>query len=173
MEPKEVPDWLESEYQEIDDLIELLKMTKISLLSFRSSPVDVLTQLAVDLIIRLKKAYYDEAPMKGDPNPTIYFDERFSDPLGNIKQKEFTRYELRAWSPPMEKFLFHLAIFFSRSLKKDFKFQEDFHGLLKSLNEFLPPGSFSQKSNSAEKNKKNITNKKNNSNYWYYRRRSK
>jgi hypothetical protein len=147
-------EWLEEQHREIDQLIDDLKLTKLTLLS--SSPVDNLTNIAVDLLIKLKKAYYEEAPMTGDPNPVVIFDERFSDPLGNVFQREFNRYSLRAWSPPMEKFLFHLAIFFSRSLKPDFNFQKDFIHLLKSLNEFLPPGLISQKSRKAEKSNKNV-----------------
>jgi hypothetical protein len=171
---EDIPEWLESEYREIDDLIESLRVSKELLVSFRSSPVDILTNTAVDLLIKLKKAYYEESPLSGDPNPVIIFDERFSDPLGNVSQREFNRYSLRVWSPPMEKFLFHLAVFFSRSLMKDFKFQKDFHDLLKNLQEFLPPGLTSQKSKNAEKTNKNVkVDRAIKARNAYYRRRSK
>jgi hypothetical protein len=172
-EPIEVPEWLESEYREIDDLIESLRVSKDLLVSFRSSPVDVLTRTAVDLLVKLKKAYYEESPLSGDPNPVIIFDERFSDPLGNVAQREFNRYSLRVWSPPMEKFLFHLAVFFSRSLSKDFQFQKDFHDLLKNLKEFLPPVPIGKESKNAEKTNKNVNIHKANNISGYYRRRSK
>jgi hypothetical protein len=171
---EDIPEWLESEYREIDDLIESLRVSKELLVSFRSSPVDILTNTAVDLLIKLKKAYYEESPLSGDPNPVIIFDERFSDPLGNVAQREFNRYSLRVWSPPMEKFLFHLAVFFSRSLMKDFKFQKDFHDLMKNFQELLAPGLTSQKSKNAEKTNKNVkVDRAIKARNAYYRRRSK
>jgi hypothetical protein len=93
------------------------------------------------------------------PNPVIIFDERFSDPLGNVLQSEFNRYTPAAYNPPLEHFLFHLAVFFSRSILPNFNFQKDFHDLLNSMEKFLPPGIFPQKSVKAEKKQKQIKTK--------------
>jgi hypothetical protein len=151
----EYPLWLIERIEEIEGYIGILQALKSKAFSLSISPVGILTEGIVDLLMQLRKSYQDEAPYTGSLNPEIIFDDDGPrDDLGNIPQRERKFYVKRAVVPEMPQFLWAFAVFFSRSLKKDFNFQKDFHGLLKDLNQILPPGFTSQKSNNAEKTSK-------------------
>jgi hypothetical protein len=173
-----IPLWLERELSDIDQMIGILEAVKSSAFSLSSSPVDVLTRLLVDLLMKIKNSHEHDLPETESLNPAIIFlDDEPMGPLGNSSQRTIKYHSKLNWHPTesMHKLLQGLAVFFSRSIKQDFIFQKDFHDLLKYLAEFLPPGFLSQKSKNAEKNIKN--NKPNvaiEANVRaYYRRRSK
>lgn len=52
---QDIPLWLEREIVELDSLIELFQGLKSSIFSLASSPVDILTNLLVDLIMKIKQ----------------------------------------------------------------------------------------------------------------------
>jgi hypothetical protein len=160
----ELPLWLEEELRDIDLLIGILDAAKNSAFSLTSSPVGDLVSLLVDLIMRIKNSYEHGISDFASNNPEVVFlDDQPMGELGNSRQRtiKFDRY--LNWSPvykdpessPMPVFLKALAVFFSRSLDPKFNFQKSFHGFLKALDKFLPPGFTSQKSKNAEKITKN------------------
>ncbi len=142
--------------EEFDLMIELLQKAKQTAFSLSVSPVNLLSRTASDLLLRIANAYEDGVPKTERLNPTIKFDYRFSDPLGNPFQRTVNENRSEAWNPQFSRFSRELAVFFSRSLLKDFSFQKDFHDLLNNLQDILPPGFLSQKSNNAEKINKRL-----------------
>lgn len=169
----EKPLWL-MRREEFDEYIELLQTLKKSVFSLRISPVNVTTNIVIEQLLRLSKSYEDGVPKTERVNPTVKFDYRFSDSIGNPKQSTFYEKSAEAWNPQLAKFIRELTIFFSRSLKEDFTFEKDFHGLFKNLQEFLPPGFRSQKSKNAEKRKKNVKEiRAKKAQIAYYRRRQR
>jgi hypothetical protein len=175
LKPKElVPEWLIEIEEDIDSYIAVLQAAKKHLVSISISPVNILTDIAVELLMKLRYLYQNEAPKSERKNPAIIFDESQMGDLGLPPQRTINFKVQGVWSPQMEKFLFHLAIFFSRSLKTNFSFEKDFHDLIQKLDEFLPPGTCSQKSIKAEKSQKNIKQvRAQKARKAYYRRRSK
>jgi hypothetical protein len=177
MKPKEpIPLWLERELEDIDQMIGLLKAVKSSAFSLSSSPVDVLTRLLVDLLMKIKNSHEHGLPETEERNPAIIFlDDEPMGELGNSRQRTIKLNVNLNWHPPeaMHQFLQSLAVFFSRSLLKDFNFHDEFTHHLENLQKFLPPGFISQKSKHAEKKNKNIKEiRAYHSRKAYYRRRS-
>lgn len=179
----ELPEWLEAEISELDQMIGILRALRNSAFSLSSSPVDVLVKLLVDLLMRIKNSYEHDLPETEDLNDEIvFFDDEPMGELGNSRQGVIKYKRHLNWDPvyqdrttsPMPRLFKALAVFFSRSLDPKFDFQKSFHGFLKDLEEFLPPGFISQKSNNAEKSKKNIKNVQGqHPRNFYYRRRQK
>ena len=174
-EKEKLPLWLIERIEDIESYIGVLQAAKRSAFSLSISPVNVLTDLLVDIILKLRESYENEAPQSERPNPEIIFDEFSQGPLGNPAQRTRNFYVHRVNDPQMEKFLLHLAEFFSRSMQKGFTFQKEFVHLTDNLKHFLPPGITSQKSNKAEKIQKNEKNLKAQRarNFYHYRRRLK
>lgn len=159
----------------LDQMIEALKLAKFAGFRSSSSPVNVLLNAAIDICIRISNSYKDGVPKFERTNPTIKIDRVKLDPLGNPLSVNINRYREEAWSPEIALFTKQLAVFFSRMCRKDFNFQKDFHDLLNSLNDLIPPGIIPQKSKNAEKRKKNIKEirAKQAQNFYFRRRRHK
>ncbi len=176
----ELPIWLEKELEDVDQMIGLLNAVKNSAFRLSSSPVDVLVQLLVDLLMRIKNSYEHGSPDFERNNPKIVFlDDEPMGELGNSRQRTIQLKSYLNWGPcyrdsedsPMPKFLKALAVFFSRSVKQDFNFQKTFHEFLNNLDDLLPPGRTCQKTQKSEKTNKNIQAIKTKSVEAYFRRR--
>lgn len=164
-------DWLERKSEDFDLMIELLQAAKNTAFSFHSSPVNIMSEIATDLLLKLSQAYEEGVPKRERLNPTIIFDYRFPDPLGNASSFKRESKSPEAWDPDLSYLCRRLAIFFSRSIREDFSFQKDFHDLLNHLQDIFPPGFISQKSYKAEKKKNNIKSQAAKARTAYYRRR--
>ena len=171
-------EWLDDQRYKLLAYCESLKAQAESLRNienysnvFRSSsPVTLLVSMIKDLLLTMRRAYQEGRAKTGPLNPSIIFDERLTDPLGNIKSSKQKYWVEEIWSPQLSAFCEQLFIFFSRSMVKDFNFSKDFDRLRKNLSQFLPP-EVSQKSIKAEKNNQQRNAPKANARRAYYHRR--
>lgn len=169
----EIPEWLIERLEVFESLISILQATKNSMLSLSISPVNDLIRVTIESLEMLRRAFQEEWPIKATPNPQIIFDERYSDPLGNISQSTRNFRVETAYNPEFENIVSDLITFFSRFLHNpSFNASKDFHDLFGARNDRSPPGFISQKSKDAEnKNKKIQKFQANKARKFYYRRR--
>jgi hypothetical protein len=141
-----------------------------------SSPIVFLLEAAIDIFLHLSFSYeeeiFDQSPEVGI-NPSIEFDERRTDALGNILSvKKYFRnkaFQKPEWDPEAKEIFQSLAaslVSFKRTNNLRFSLNEN----LKNVIHLPPNTSEIQKQGSKSKE---YRNKKTKSNYYYYRRQRK
>ena len=96
-----------------DTLKELIRVLQIADkhsfgLSSLSSPIDLLIDVIVDLILIMRQHLIDGAAFRKN-NPGIKFLDRFQDVLGNPKQISFRKKERLLWDPEAKEWILALA----------------------------------------------------------------
>lgn len=172
---------LERKIAKIDQLIALLQKSKTSILSLRSSPINLYTELLSDIILKMAFAIEEGTPSKERVNPGIKFGVEYS-----YQKVSVFPYEIRIGhevseeikfpkpktidDPELAIFLRQLAVFFSR-IGQETNFKKAFHELFEYVKDFLPPSLHSEERASAEKtSNRNKKTQATRARDFYYRR---
>jgi hypothetical protein len=95
---------------QLEELIAILIEAKNIGFSARSSPIEPLLELMIDLSLKLKNLFeFGETKWTGKKNPVIKFSEKFVDSLGNPKQITLWFAKERAQSPQLAQYFGKLA----------------------------------------------------------------
>lgn len=105
--------------------------------SLESSPVDILFETVIDLLLLIKKQF--ALGSRGSiNNPSLIFSRRYSDALGNPKQIRITKESKMFWDPHAKETLLAMVSFFVRCKRGD-SFEDSFMESFKDLKFAKPP----------------------------------
>jgi hypothetical protein len=94
----------------LDDLIKVLSSAKTLGFESLSSPVDVLLEAGIDVMLLLKNSF-KEGSRGRQNNPSLKFSEKEQDALGNPKQIRIKKPPNVFWSPQLAEIFDKLATF--------------------------------------------------------------
>jgi hypothetical protein len=139
MEKKEVPE----QVSQVENLRFLLKEAisygydvLYSEKSFLSSPVDILLDSVIDILLIIGKLFI-EGSTSSKPNQGLGFSDKYQDVLGNPKQFKISYPAKYYWDPQAEEIFFRLAEAFVR-IKRQENLRQSFHDFVEFLGFNLP-----------------------------------